>query len=178
MSPNAGLLQRPQFHFLLAFALSLAGFWPSFFSQIATTDTAHLLHGLSATAWMAIPIIQAWLASHRRLRAHRNLGRIWLLLAPVVVASGLYMVQLMIGSYEQSGEVTLLKFAFLDIVAMTLFVTFLVLSVRSIRRRQVDAHARYMACTTLFALEPALERVFVSYVSLGSLASSKRSIGR
>jgi hypothetical protein len=47
---------------------------------------------------------------------------------------------------------------------MTLFVTFLVLAVLRIRKNDPDGHARYMAGTVLFALEPALERVFVFYV--------------
>ena len=74
------------------------------------------------------------------------------------------MVQLMVLRYEQTHAIRLLKFTFFDICAMTLFVTFLVLAVARIRQNDSDAHARYMAGTVLFALEPALERVFVFYV--------------
>jgi hypothetical protein len=45
-----------------------------------------------------------------------------------------------------------------------LFVTFLVLAVLRIHKNDPDGHARYMAGTVLFALEPAQERVFVFYV--------------
>jgi hypothetical protein len=47
---------------------------------------------------------------------------------------------------------------------MRLFVTFLFLAVVRIRQNDSDAHARYMAGTVLFALEPELEKVFVFYV--------------
>lgn len=164
MSSKSTLLEQPFFYFALAFAVSVGAFWPSFFSKIPSTDVAHLLHGFSATAWMAIPIVQAWLAAHGKYRQHRNLGHVWLLLAPVVVVSGLHMVQLMIIRYEETKALRLLKFAFLDITAMSLFVVFLGLALWSIRHRNVSNHARYMACTALFALEPALERVFVFYV--------------
>ena len=164
MNSRRPLLQEPYPYFALAFAVSVGGFWPSFFSKIPTTDVAHLLHGFSATAWMAIPVVQAWLAAHGRYRQHRYLGRIWLILAPVVVVSGLHMVQLMILKYEESQALRLLKFAFLDMTAMILFVAFLGLGLRSIRRKQVGDHLRYMGCTALFALEPALERVFVFFV--------------
>ena len=70
----------------------------------------------------------------------------------------------MIFRYEQTHAIRLLKFAFLDICAMAFFVSFLVLAVLRIRRNDSDGHARYMAGTVLFALEPALERVFVYYV--------------
>ena len=74
------------------------------------------------------------------------------------------MVQLMILRYEQTHAIRLLKFTFLDLCAMSLFVTFLVLAILRIRRGDRDGHTRYMAGTVLFALEPALERVFVFYV--------------
>ena len=96
---------------------------------------------------------------------HRRLGWVTLvILAPMLVVSGLHMVQLMVFGFERTQAIMLLKFAFLDICAMTLFVAFLVLAVIHIRRNDADAHARYMAGTVLFALEPALERVFVFYV--------------
>ena len=74
------------------------------------------------------------------------------------------MVRLMVLRYKQIDLILLLKFAFLDLCALTLFVTFLVSAVVSIRRNDTDTHASYMAGTVLFTLEPALERVFVLYV--------------
>jgi uncharacterized membrane protein YozB (DUF420 family) len=124
-----------------------------------------LIHGISATLWMTVPILQSWLISRNRLKLHRQLGWATLLvLAPILVVSGLHMVQLMVLRYEQTHAIRLLKFTFLDLCAMTLFVAFLVLAVVRIRRNDRDGHARYMAGTVLFALEPALERVFVFYV--------------
>ncbi len=114
---------------------------------------------------MTVPILQSWLISRQRFKLHRRLG--WgtlLILAPVLVVSGLHMVQLMVLGYEETHAIRLLKFAFLDICALALFVAFLTLAVLGIRRNDSDVHARYMAGTVLFALEPALERVFVLYV--------------
>jgi hypothetical protein len=161
--PN--ILRKPHFYFSIALLVAVGGFWPSFFSKLAITDKAHLIHGITATLWMTVPIIQSWLICRRKFSLHRKLG--WatlLILAPLLVVSGLHMVQLMVLRYEQTHAIRLLKFTFLDLCAMTLFVTFLVLAVLSIRRNDSDAHARYMAGTVLFALEPALERVFVFYV--------------
>ena len=164
LSPRGNKLQQPQLFFALALAVSIVAFWPQLYSQLTTIDVAHLFHGLTATAWMAVPVIQSSLAARNQFRAHRYLGRIWLLLAPVVVISGLFMVQLMIRKYDAKPDAILMKFAFLDLAGMALFVTFLVLAIRSIRRRRVDAHVRFMACTILIGMEPAIERVFVFYV--------------
>jgi hypothetical protein len=159
------LLLQPHFYFSIAFVVAVVGFWPSFFSKLSSTDAAHLIHGASATLWMIVPILQSWLISRGRFQLHRRLGWVTLVfLAPILVVSGLHMVQLMVIRYEQTQAIRLLKFTFLDLCAMALFVTFLVLAVLAIRRNDSDLHARYMAGTVLFALEPALERVFVFYV--------------
>jgi uncharacterized membrane protein YozB (DUF420 family) len=108
---------------------------------------------------------------------HRQLGWVTLaILAPALVVSGLHMVQLMIFRYEQTNAIRLLKFTFLDIGAMTLFVTFLVLAILRMRHNDRDGHARYMAGTVLFALEPALERVHLISVQVHNinLTSSER----
>jgi hypothetical protein len=159
------LLRKPHFYFSIAFLVAVVGFWPSFFSKLSTTDAAHLVHGATATLWMTIPIIQSWLITQQKFTLHRRLGWVSLVvLAPALVVSGLHMVQLMIVGYQQTHAIRLLKFTFLDISAMMLFATFLCLAVWRIRRNDMDGHARYMAGTVLFALEPALERVFVFYI--------------
>ena len=112
-----------------------------------------------------MPILQSWLITRNRVTFHRRIGWLSLLiLAPLLVVSGLHMVQLMIVRYQQTHAIRLLKFTFLDISAMILFVLFLCLAVWRIRRNDIDGHTRYMAGTVLFALEPALERVFVFYI--------------
>ena len=159
------LLFQPHFYFAIAFLIAVGGFWPSFFSKLGSTDKAHLIHGVTATLWMTTPILQSWLITRRKFKLHRQIGWIALMvLAPLLVVSGLHMVQLMIFRYEQTHAIRLLKFTFLDICAIVLFVVFLVLAVLHVRRGDTDAHTRYMAGTVLFALEPALERVFVFYV--------------
>src|SRR6266481_3034741 len=118
------LLRRPHFYFSIAFLVALFGFWPSFFSKLSTTDSAHVIHGVTATRWMTVPILQSWLITHHRFALHRRLG--WaslIVLAPLLVISGLHMVQLMIVRYQQTNAIRLLKFAFLDISAMTLTAT-------------------------------------------------------
>jgi hypothetical protein len=157
--------REPYVHFAAVFLIAVIAFWPSFFSKLDTTDAAHTLHGVTAMLWLTIPMVQAWLISHGQYDLHRKVGYATvLLIAPVLVVSGLHMVQVMIVRYQQIHALRLLKFTFLDLSAMALFVLYLVLAVLHARRRDIDGHARYMAGTVLFALEPALERIFVFYV--------------
>jgi hypothetical protein len=153
------------YYYAIALGVGVVGFWPSFFSKLPGTDAAHLLHGVSATLWLMVPILQSWLIYRRNYRRHRQLG--WatvLVLAPILVISGLHMVQLMIVRYYTIHAIRLLKFAFLDIAALALFVVFLNLAVMCARRKDLDGHVRYMAGTVLLAFEPILERVFVFFV--------------
>jgi hypothetical protein len=173
VTPKPGLLLQPHFYFVIAFLVAVTSFWPSFFSKLSSTDAAHLIHGVSATLWMTIPILQSWLISRKRFKLHRRLG--WgtlLILAPVLIVTALHMVQVMVFEYEQMHAIRLLKFAFLDLCALALFVAFLVLAVLRIRRGDSDGHARYMASTVLFALEPALERGFVFYAGVSNFESA------
>ncbi|MCI0352175.1 MAG: hypothetical protein L0Z53_22375 [Acidobacteriales bacterium] len=110
---------------------------------------------------MTVPIIQAWLIRRRRFEWHRILGKLSLLLAPILVVSGLHMVQIMVLKVPGLSQTLRMKFAFLDISAMLFFVLFLSLALRSIYRGEVKKHAQYMSCTVLIALEPGLERLLL-----------------
>src|SRR5260370_5497323 len=163
------LLRKPHFYFSIAFIVAVVGFWPSFFSKLSSTDAAHLIHGFSATLWMTVPILQSWLISRRKFGLHRRLG--WgalLILAPILVVSGLHMVQLMIVSYQQSHAIRLLKFTFLDISAMTFFAAFLGLALWRIRRQDMDGHARYMAGKRPFCFRATPERGVVFFLPVGA----------
>src|SRR5688572_24512048 len=71
-SPNP--IGSPAIFFSLALGLTVAGFWPSFFAVLPTAKLPHLVHGWSATLWMLLPLLQAWLIHTRRRKAHRWIG--------------------------------------------------------------------------------------------------------
>jgi uncharacterized membrane protein len=146
--------------FAIALALVGFGFWPSFFSALAVQQHAILIHGISATLWMALPIVQALL--YRRHRTfHRRLGYASLALAAVVVISGLYVIQTMILTNSNPISLVSIKFVLLDLTGIALFVVFLYLAIRSARRHDVALHLRLMACTAIIPLEAANERTAI-----------------
>lgn len=164
-SPPARLALLSLGYFAAALLVDLVAFWPSFFSRLTASDFAHRFHGMTATLWLVVPILQAWLILGRRPGQHRRVGWVTLaLLVPVLLVSGLYMVQLMVISYQANHAVRLMKFAFIDLSALLLFIYFLCMSIRAVRRGDVDGHVRYMAATVVIVLEPILERVFVFFV--------------
>ena len=151
------------FFYTLAFIVMVLGFWTSFFMKLGSTQLGHLVHGVSATLWMLVPIVQAWLISHERDEWHRRFGKFSLFLVPVVVISGFYVVRLMILREPNVAPLSA-KFALLDTLSMFFFVTVIVLAIRNIRRGNIELHSQYMACSVLVVLEPAIERVLFYFV--------------
>jgi uncharacterized membrane protein len=156
------MLRQPWVWMALALATMVAGFWPSFFAQLGETDLPHLVHGVSATLWMAAAVLQSWLISRRNVRLHRVLGRWLLLLPPVIVLSGLQMIAVMLTETSNPPPLVSFKFAYLDTAGLVFFLLGIIIAVRHARRRNIALHLRWMACTVLLALEPALERLYLT----------------
>lgn len=156
-----GILAEYWLFFAAAFALAFAGFWPSFFAALSSTRVPLLIHGFSATAWMLLPIVQAWLIKTRRRAWHRRIGWVSLALATVVVLSGLHTLQTF-ALRNTDAEVLTFKFVYLDLTGLFLFAVFLGLAIRAARRRDYPLHLRLIACTALIPLEAAVERLLIN----------------
>lgn len=149
--------------FAAAFVLTFAGFWPSFFAALTSTQVPLLIHGFSATAWMLLPILQAWLIKTRRRHLHRRVGWASLTLAAVVVISGLHTLQLFALRNSES-EILTFKFVYLDLTGLFLFSVFLGLAIWAARKRDYPLHLRLIGCTALIPLEAAIERLLLNSV--------------
>jgi hypothetical protein len=147
--------------FALAAALAAFGFWPSFLSRLQTVPLHILVHGMSATLWMTLPVVQGVLIAWSNRSMHRRLGYASLVLAAVVVASGLRVVQTMILESGSPADLVSIKFALLDLSGISLFVVFLALAIRSARSHDRGLHVRLMACTAIIPLEAANERTAI-----------------
>ena len=153
---------RSYWLFAGALAVTLIGFWPSFFSNPAGLDAAHVIHGSVATLWMGMLILQSWLISHRHYRPHRWIGRASLAVVPVLVVSGLMMVRAMLSDPRGLPNDLRLTLAYLDVTSLTLFVALYVCAL--VWRKTRVLHSRLMGSTVLVAVIPALGRVFAIHV--------------
>ena len=80
---------------LLAIAVTLIGFWRTFFTQLGNTDTLHMLHGASSVGWLVLVLVQASLIRARKFNAHRLLGCCSLLLFTLLLVSAWNVLVLM-----------------------------------------------------------------------------------
>ena len=150
--------------FTLIFVITFVSFWLSFFSAIVNIETHIIIHGISAIAWMLLTVFQASLIKSRWRKYHRTVGYSSLLLAAILVLSGLQVLQTMILKSDGmvDGVPSLgIKFFYLDLTALVLFCIFLWLAIKAARRRDISLHLRLMACTAIIPLEAALERTYI-----------------
>lgn len=142
--------------FTLAMAVIITGFFKSFFSKMAETDLVHHFHGIASSGWIFLLIIQPFLYSRDKMGAHRKLGKISFLLAPLLVISGLMMMHLMLSRKDGLNPFTYM-ISFLDVITLTQFIFFYAGAIK--HRHNMQLHARYMAGTVLALLPPGLARV-------------------
>lgn len=156
-----GTMRQPWPWFAAALLLTGVGFWPSFLTRLGTVPPHILVHGVSATLWMALPVVQALLIRQRRRALHRQVGQASLALAAVVALSGLRVVQTMVTREGAGITLTTHKFVFLDVTGILLFVVFVGFAIGAARRRDLGLHLRLLAASAIIPLEAANERTAI-----------------
>lgn len=151
------LYPRATFYFMLLLATAFLGFWGSYFSRLADNDLTRHVHAATALSWVLLLITQAWLMRRRHYALHRRLGRFSLVLAPLFVVSGLFMVQHSLAHPSPFTQAFGARLTFLDLTTLAWFAIAYCLALY--HRRDTPVHARYMASTAILVLPPALVRV-------------------
>jgi hypothetical protein len=158
------LFRNAYYWFCLLFAISVLGFWRSYFSQFGegTVHITHHAHGLSMLLWVAMLIIQSWLVRNRRNPMHRALGKVSFLLAPAVVVSAIWVNFHFVAGLEgpyPDGLISIFWFGFFLAMAFGVLYVLAILN-----RRRIQLHARYMVATGLVFIVPGLGRALDNYL--------------
>jgi len=150
--------RHAHWYFAAALAVIVAGFWPSFFRPLGTGSVGHTIHGVTATLWVVLLMTQSWLMSRGHVAWHRWTGRTGaVLLLPVLVASGLYMVRVMQTNPEMPPFLPPML-GFIDLPSLALLLALVVLGL--LHAGTPAAHKRFMAATVLLGFPPALTRLY------------------
>ncbi len=155
-------LNHPWPIFATAFLLAVIGFWPSFFARLPATPLPHHVHGWSATAWMLLPLLQYALIRSDRIEWHRRIGWTSAGLAFIVAVSGVYVVRMMAYANIASFRLASVKFVWLDLTGVLLFIVYVVVAMLAARRYDTRLHVSALVASAFIPLEAALERVFVN----------------
>lgn len=155
--PTQAFYKNAYLYFMFAMAITLFAFMPSYFTRLGKTDAAHHFHGITASLWMLLLIVQPLLYRLGRFTWHRHVGKFSFVLVPLIIIGGLNMVSIMIRNQQQYPPNVVYQLAFIDFVTLFLFLLYFVLAM--VHRHQVQLHARYMVCTVLGPLIPAVTRL-------------------
>jgi hypothetical protein len=150
---------RAYIYFGIAFLVTIAGFFPSYFGRLFETGAAHHFHGITASLWMLLLVVQPILYKLNRIDLHRKLGLISFLLVPLIVIGGLIMVHYMLNDDRYPGNLAY-QLGFIDFFVIIQFLLFYILAIKNVR--DIQYHARYMACTIFGPLIPALTRLWLN----------------
>ena len=154
---------------LLPFAITVLGFAPRYFLGFSQATFHQHVHGISATLWFLLIVIQPWLVTRGgRIATHRSLGIIGLVLAGTAAGSALAIIPRNIKDIESLPldgifTPTFAYFAtYLDALLISLFMVSVTLAVLKIRQSQVADHVQWLLASIFFILSPALIRLITT----------------
>jgi hypothetical protein len=155
---------------LLAIAITLLGFWRTFFSQLGNVDFAHQLHGWLSTGWLVLVLVQASLIGFRKFKWHRVLGWSSVAVFTLLIITSCHMLTLMlaeVGPLAQPFEMAKI-FGYSDVTALPLLVIAYVAAI--VLRKDRHVHSRLISVTLFAGLLPAAARMFFGILVVTGLA--------
>jgi hypothetical protein len=152
------LYPRAQWYFLAAMVVTWIGFSHTYFAVVRTEPLLHHVHGALMGGWIALLVIQPILYQRGRIALHRTLGK-WgvYLLMPAIVICGALMDRRMLRMHNAPPDI-IDQLSFLDLTSLLMFPALIILSI--VYARDLQLHARYIVCTVLLLMPPALARAF------------------
>ena len=144
----------------LAIAVTLIGFWRTFFAILPDVDLIHHLHGWTATGWLVLVLVQAKLIRSRNFKLHRALGWSSLVLFTLLLVSAWRMLAIMLAGHSHVPvPYDFAKlFALSDVTAMPLMI--IAYGAAIALRKDRHVHSRLIVVTLLAGLLPAIARMF------------------
>jgi hypothetical protein len=146
---------------IAVFGITIIGFIPSYFVKLREFDISHHFHGITATLWLILVIVQPALYRFNKMKLHRLLGWFSVVLALTVVIGGVFMVKVMMQSKETSGLGDIAYYiSIFDAAILIPFILFFILGLTF--RKNIHLHARYMICTAIFPLVAPISRLLLA----------------
>lgn len=159
---------RSPWYFTLLLLVAVVGFFPSYFARLGEAKALHHFHAIAATAWLLLLITQGYLMRTRRVALHRALGRTSLVIVPLFLVSGLFIVHDMLTRDSNFARTFGPRLSFVDLSTLAWFAFAYVMALRY--RKTMALHARFMVSTALPLLPPALSRLLGPMVHSFDLA--------
>ena len=143
------------------FPLALLAFWPNYLSVLSTSPPSYHLHGITASLWLILLIVQSWSIHHGQRAFHRTNGLVSLALFPLFLAGGatifVGMAQRYVEAATPFSAIWPPHLAWIDFVAIGGMAWFYFQALK--HRRKVGLHSSYLMATAVFLMPPIIGRL-------------------
>ncbi|WP_318308282.1 hypothetical protein [Flagellimonas crocea] len=149
---------------LIPFVISVLGFFYSYYLKLASATFHQHIHGISATLWYVLVIVQPYIIIHRKnFIKHRTYGIIGIVLAGIVAGSAFTIIPLNINNVAELDpngffNPTFAYFAtFYDFILVSMFILSVVMAILKVKK--LEQHVQWLIASVLFVLSPGLLRL-------------------
>jgi hypothetical protein len=172
MEAGSALRSKVVFGFMTLAMMAVVGFWRTYFSQLSNVSLHAHAHGIAMSLWVGLLIAQAYLIRSDRRDTHRLLGKVSYLLIPIMAVATLSFAHMRLLEEGLTHERLYILYIQLHLLALLLLAYGL-----AIYWRRVSAlHMRFMICTALPLIDPALSRIIENYVWVPSVMAHEQAI--
>ncbi len=152
------MFNKSAYYFIILLALALIGFWDTYFSKIFSETNFYVhFHAATMIAWIGILITQAFLIQYKKRDLHRVVGKSSYALFPLIIISLVLLAHNQITLYDFGIKYFRLYVLFLQLSLLAIFI--IAYSLAIAYRKSPMQHARYMICTSLTMIDPAVARI-------------------
>ena len=153
------------YYILVCIAVIVAGFWESYFAKSGDVPWQFHAHGVAASIWVLMVLVQSWTVHKAQLPLHRAVGKSSLLLFPFLIG-GLFAIIDLTGKGFIAGDYIRTTFGGEFLIGLGLAVAaYVVLYYRALRfRRKVWLHSGYMLATPLILFESPFSRIIGTWI--------------
>ena len=139
------------YYILFVMAVIVAGFWPSYFAQWDAAPWQFHAHGIAASIWVTMVLVQSWTVHKEQLPIHRAVGKSSLLLFPFLIGGLAAIIDLTGKMVVAEPDPVRSMFGSSFVVGLALAIAaYVALYYRALKyRRKVWIHSGYMLATPL-----------------------------
>lgn len=149
------------YYVLAVIAVIIAGFWPSYFAKGTGVPWQFHAHGIAASIWVLMVLIQSITVHKAQLPLHRAIGKSSLILFPFLIGGLAAIIDLTgKGFVAGDGAVRALYGGAFLLGLLVAVAAYVLLFYRALKyRRKVWLHSGYMLATPLILWESPFSRV-------------------
>ena len=154
------------YYILVVMAVIAVGFWPTYFAKWGSVPWQFHAHGIAASIWVTMVLVQSWTVHKSQLPLHRAVGRSSLLLFPFLIGGLAAIIDLTAKGFVAASDPIRVMFGGQFLIGLALAIAaYVTVYYRALKyRRKVWVHSGYMLSTPLILFESPFGRILTSYM--------------